>query len=148
MASSKIFLVASLLMALMFTSMITSSRAAKQFTKKQTLKPKIFRPRFPQFPRPGFPSNPAVPSFPQFPRPGFPTNPMPFPQFPRPGFPSNPTPGFSSISGARFSKIPIPISFPSISETRNARIARSTPLCSLLSPYSSDFHPLSCLLQT
>ncbi|XP_002867170.2 LOW QUALITY PROTEIN: prophenin-2 [Arabidopsis lyrata subsp. lyrata] len=112
MASSKIFFVASLLIALMFPSMITSSRAAQQFTEKQKLKPKFFRPHFPQFPRPGFPSNPTVPSFPQFPRPSFPTNPMPFPQFPRPGFPSNPTPGFPQFPGQGFPKFPFPSPFP------------------------------------
>lgn len=41
MASSKIFLVASLFMALMFSSMITSSHAAKQLTTKQ-IKTKTF----------------------------------------------------------------------------------------------------------
>lgn len=107
MASSRFFLVASLLMALMFSSMITSSRATKQLTKKQTLKPKFFghpfpKPGFPQFPRPGFPKNPMP--FPQFPKPGFPqlpapgqgfpNNPMPFPQFPKPGFPQFPGFGF------------------------------------------------------
>ncbi|KAG2319575.1 hypothetical protein Bca4012_054178 [Brassica carinata] len=69
MASSKIFLASSLLMALMFSSMIISSVAAKQLTKKKI---------------PGFPTNPMP--FPQFPKPGFPTNPMPFPQFPKPVF--------------------------------------------------------------
>lgn len=107
MASSRFFLVAaSLLMAIMFSAMITSSRATKQLTKKQTLKPKFFgqpfpKPGLPQFPRPGgFPTNPMPfpqfpkPGFPQLPGQGFPKNPMPFPQFPKPGFPQFPGFGF------------------------------------------------------
>ncbi|XP_018467828.1 protein PELPK2-like [Raphanus sativus] len=122
---AKIFLITSLLMAIMFSSMITSSHAIKQFAKKQTLKPKFFghnfpKPGFPQFPRPSFPTNPMpfpqfpkpgfpsnpTPGFPQLPGQGFPNNPMPFPQFPKPGFPSNPTPGFPQFPGFGFPKFP------------------------------------------